>query len=92
MYPSSEEDRRGLVLLHNAIEKKLVELADKISNAQINLDDKDDKTFDRLMKAMIESKSIAENQLWLKVQLGIDKGKEDESRKKSRNPLEERAK
>lgn len=83
--------KNGLTLLYEALENKLIELATAIDECGINLSDKDDKSFDRLMKAMVESKSIAENQLWLKVQLGIDKDKDAEPVKK-RNPLEARAK
>lgn len=83
------DNKEGLVLLYEALEEKLIELAFRIKTSNIVLDDKDDKTFDRLMKAMVESKEIAENQLWLKIQLGIAKPEEDKA--KNRNPIERRA-
>jgi len=88
-------EKDGLVLLYEALDKKLTELAQAIDETSIKLADKDDKSFDRLMKAMVESKSIAENQLWLKTQLGLDKDVDENEvadKLRKRNPLEARAK
>lgn len=81
----------GMLLLYQSLNTKLIELAMVIQNTEINISDKDDKSFDRLMKAMVESKSIAENLSWLKLQLGVDRGGPVSDDKKKVNPIENRA-
>ena len=53
----------GIVGMYYALNKKLNELTKAIDSADINFADKDDKSFDRLMKAMVECKYIAENMI-----------------------------
>ena len=81
----------GMLLLYHSLNTKLIELATVINNTEISIADKDDKSFDRLMKAMVESKSIAENLTWLKLQLGVDRGNPNVEEKKKVNPIENRA-
>lgn len=80
----------NLYLLYDAMRKKIKELGEAIDDSSIDLTEASDKSFDRLVKAMVESKSIVENLKYLRQELGIDLAKESEE-KKIINPMEVRA-
>ena len=80
----------NLYLLYDAMRKKIKELGQAIDDSAIDLTEASDKSFDRLIKAMVETKSIVENLKFLRQELGLDFGKENEE-KKIVNPMEIRA-
>lgn len=77
----------GIVGMYYALNKKLNELTRAIDAADINFADKDDKSFDRLMKAMIECKYIAENMKWLRTEFALTGDEAKDKSHASRKPL-----
>lgn len=77
--------------LYDALRNKLKDMAEEINNADIDLSESTDKSFDRLVKAMVESRSIVENIKFLKSELGL-LNQDDKVNEKSFNPMEARAK
>jgi hypothetical protein len=89
METSSNKD--GMVLLYEVLNRKMLELARQIDEAPINLTDKDDKVFDRVIKACIEVKGIAENIKWLRIELGLETEEQANKKGSRKNPMEARA-
>jgi hypothetical protein len=56
-YNKIEEDAIMNTFITNTI--KLIEINDKVRSAKFDINDKEDKGFERIMKAMIESSEIA---------------------------------
>ena len=83
--------RDGIVYLYYSLNKKLNEMAEAIDEAEVSFNAKDDKSFDRLMKAMVESRSIAENLKWLRTEFKLT-GDEDKDKKGSAPLIEMLAK
>lgn len=77
----------GIVGMYYALNKKLNELTKAIDGADINFADKDDKSFDRLMKAMVECKYIAENMKWLRTEFALTGDEAKDKLHSSRKPL-----
>jgi hypothetical protein len=77
----------GIVGMYYALNKKLNELTKAIDGADINFSDKDDKSFDRLMKAMVECKYIAENMKWLRTEFALTGDESKDKSNASRKPL-----
>ena len=57
-----------------------------IDSSTIDFSSRDDKSFERLMKAMVESKSIAENMKWLRTEFALT-GDEEKDKNATRRPL-----
>jgi hypothetical protein len=77
----------GIIGLYYSLNKKLNELAKAIDKAEIDFGSRDDKSFERLMKAMVESKSIAENMKWLRTEFALTGEEEKDKASSSRRPL-----
>lgn len=80
----------NIYLLYDSMRKKIKELADAIDDTVIDLNEASDKSFDRLVKAMTESKTIAENMKFFRDELGFNLDESVDS--KSSSPIEIRAK
>lgn len=76
----------GIVGLYYSLNKKLNELSRAIDTASIDFSSRDDKSFERLMKAMVESKLIAENMKWLRTEFALT-GDEEKDKNTTRRPL-----
>jgi hypothetical protein len=76
----------GIVGLYYSLNKKLNELSRAIDGATIDFSSRDDKSFERLMKAMVESKLIAENMKWLRTEFALT-GDEEKDKSATRRPL-----
>ena len=76
----------GIVGLYYSLNKKLNQLSKAIDSANIEFNTKDDKSFERLMKAMVESKLIAENMKWLRTEFALT-GDEERDKNSARRPL-----
>ena len=81
----------GLQGLYHALNYQLVKLAEELNGEYVSFKSKNDKTFERVWKAMVDSKDVAQNLLWLKKELKIsnetDKT-EEEKPQIARNPIE----
>jgi hypothetical protein len=78
----------GLQGLYHALNYQLVKLAEELNGEYVSFKSKNDKTFERVWKAMVDSKDVAQNLLWLKKELKVGESKEEEKVLVSRNPLE----
>ena len=78
----------GLQGLYHALNYQLVKLAEDLNGEYVSFKSKNDKTFERVWKAMVDSKDVAQNLLWLKKELKVGESKEEEKVLVSRNPLE----
>jgi hypothetical protein len=76
----------GIVGMYYSLNKKLNQLAQAIDSATIDFSSRDDKSFERLMKAMVESKLIAENMKWLRTEFALT-GDEEKDKNSNRRPL-----
>lgn len=76
----------GIVGLYYSLNKKLNELSRAIDTSTIDFSSRDDKSFERLMKAMVESKLIAENMKWLRTEFALT-GDEEKDKNTTRRPL-----
>lgn len=84
----TEYQDNGMIQMYRAVSRKMHDLADAIDDATISLKE-DDKSFERLMKTLIESRGIAENLVYLEQKLGIDqKEVEVKEKNKFKNPSE----
>jgi hypothetical protein len=66
----------GLQGLYHALNYQLVKLAEELNGEYVSFKSKNDKTFERVWKAMVDSKDVAQNLLWLKKELKVDKDEE----------------
>jgi hypothetical protein len=78
----------GLQGLYHALNYQLVKLAEDLNGEYVSFKSKNDKTFERVWKAMVDSKDVAQNLLWLKKELKVGIDKEEEKPTVSKNPLE----
>jgi hypothetical protein len=78
----------GLQGLYHALNYQLVKLAEELNGEYVSFKSKNDKTFERVWKAMVDSKDVAQNLLWLKKELKVGETKEEEKVLIPRNPLE----
>jgi hypothetical protein len=76
----------GIVGLYYSLNKKLNQLSQAIDSATIEFSSKDDKSFERLMKSMVDSKLIAENMKWLRTEFALT-GDEEKDKNSARRPL-----
>ena len=76
----------GIVGLYYSLNKKLNQLSQAIDSATIEFNSKDDKSFERLMKSMVDSKLIAENMKWLRTEFALT-GDEEKDKNSARRPL-----
>ncbi len=77
--------------LYQSIMKKIDEIADKMDGVEVTFDDKDDKSFDRVMKTIAESRDIFDNTKFLRNEIGIEKT-ETANTGRNTNPMEQTAK
>ena len=63
--------RDGLEGLYHALNYQLNCLSDELRGNYVSLNTKTDKTFERIWKAMVDSKDVAQNMQWLKKELKI---------------------
>jgi phosphopentomutase len=83
---------KSMAKMYRACDKQLGKLADLVDEYALNnsvLNDKDDKSFDRLMKIMTESKGVMENLVFLENSLQLRKA--DTVTSKPRPLVEQRA-
>jgi hypothetical protein len=81
----------GLQGLYHALNYQLSKLSEELNGEYVSFKSKNDKTFERVWKAMVDSKDVAQNLLWLKKELKIvteGKDKEEEKPQTPRNPME----
>jgi hypothetical protein len=78
----------GLQGLYHALNYQIVKLSEELNGEYVSFKSKNDKTFERVWKAMVDSKDVAQNLLWLKKELKVGESKEEEKPLVSRNPLE----
>ena len=80
----------GLQGLYHALNYQLVKLAEELNGEYVSFKSKNDKTFERVWKAMVDSKDVAQNLLWLKKELKIvqETDKQEEEKQTARNPIE----
>ena len=78
----------GLQGLYHALNYQLVKLAEELNGEYVSFKSKNDKTFERVWKAMVDSKDVAQNLLWLKKELKVGNDKEEDKPGVSKNPLE----
>ena len=78
----------GLQGLYHALNYQLVKLAEDLNGEYVSFKSKNDKTFERVWKAMVDSKDVAQNLLWLKKELKVGSDKEEDKQGVSKNPLE----
>lgn len=92
----AEESEDVLIGLYRALSYQLKRINKELMNAEISFSEKNEKTYDRFWKAMVDSKDVASNMLWLKKELKITDGTTDkqetaEQPKRPRSPIEEAA-
>lgn len=78
----------GLQGLYHALNYQLVKLAEELNGEYVSFKSKNDKTFERVWKAMVDSKDVAQNLIWLKKELKVGLDKEEEKPTVSKNPIE----
>lgn len=80
----------GLQGLYHALNYQLVKLSEELNGEYVSFKSKNDKTFERVWKAMVDSKDVAQNLLWLKKELKIvqETDKQEEEKQIARNPIE----
>jgi len=78
----------GLQGLYHALNYQLSKLSEELNGEYVSFKSKNDKTFERVWKAMVDSKDVAQNLLWLKKELKIGTEKEEEKPLITRNPIE----
>jgi hypothetical protein len=81
----------GLQGLYHALNYQLSKLSEELNGEYVSFKSKNDKTFERVWKAMVDSKDVAQNLLWLKKELKIGNEKEEKQEEKqltTRNPIE----
>lgn len=80
----------GLQGLYHALNYQLSKLSEELNGEYVSFKSKNDKTFERVWKAMVDSKDVAQNLLWLKKELKIGQEKEEEKPQQAttRNPIE----
>jgi hypothetical protein len=78
----------GLQGLYHALNYQLSKLSEELNGEYVSFKSKNDKTFERVWKAMVDSKDVAQNLLWLKKELKIGSEKEEEKQQTPRNPIE----
>jgi hypothetical protein len=78
----------GLQGLYHALNYQLSKLSEELNGEYVSFKSKNDKTFERVWKAMVDSKDVAQNLLWLKKELKIGVEKEEEKQLNPRNPIE----
>lgn len=80
----------GLQGLYHALNYQLSKLSEELNGEYVSFKSKNDKTFERVWKAMVDSKDVAQNLLWLKKELKIGQEKEEEKTQQltTRNPIE----
>ena len=80
----------GLQGLYHALNYQLSKLSEELNGEYVSFKSKNDKTFERVWKAMVDSKDVAQNLLWLKKELKIGQEKEEEKPQQltTRNPIE----
>jgi hypothetical protein len=78
----------GLQGLYHALNYQLSKLSEELNGEYVSFKSKNDKTFERVWKAMVDSKDVAQNLLWLKKELKIGTEKEEEKQQGPRNPIE----
>lgn len=87
----SQFEGKSMAKMYAALDRKLTKLAEIVDEYELSdsiLTDKDDKSFDRLVKIAVESKDIMANLSFLEEKLNIRKAQEE---KKAPNPAENRA-
>lgn len=78
----------GLQGLYHALNYQLVKLSEELNGEYVSFKSKNDKTFERVWKAMVDSKDVAQNLLWLKKELKVGSEKEEEKPTVSKNAIE----
>ncbi len=78
----------GLQGLYHALNYQLSKLSEELNGEYVSFKSKNDKTFERVWRAMVDSKDVAQNLLWLKKELKIGVEKEEEKQLNPRNPIE----
>jgi hypothetical protein len=78
----------GLQWLYHALNYQLVKLSEELNGEYVSFKSKNDKTFERVWKAMVDSKDVAQNLLWLKKELKVGSEKEEEKPTVSKNAIE----
>jgi hypothetical protein len=78
----------GMQGLYHALNYQLSSLAKELSVEYVSFTSKNDKTFERVWKAMVDSKEVAQNLMWLKKELKIGEDENQEKASTKRNPIE----
>ena len=78
----------GLEGLYHALNFQLSSLSKELAEEYISFKGKNDKTFERVWKAMVDSKEVAQNLTWLRKELKLESGKEVEKSSTRANPIE----
>ena len=78
----------GLQGLYHALNYQLVKLAEELNGEYVSFKSKNDKTFERVWKAMVDSKDVAQNLLWLKKELKVGGEKEEDKSQVAKNAIE----
>lgn len=78
----------GMQGLYHALNYQLSSLAKELSVEYVSFTSKNDKTFERVWKAMVDSKEVAQNLMWLKKELKIGEDESQEKVSMKRNPIE----
>lgn len=72
---SDEDAMKGL---YHALRKQLHNINKELSTADISFAEKNDKRYDRFWKAMVDSKDVVANLLWIKKELKINDPKAED--------------
>lgn len=81
----SRYTRDGLDGLYHALNYQLNCLSDELRGNYVSFTTKNDKTFERIWKAMVDSKDVAQNMQWLKKELKIKEDQQQSTTKEDEN-------
>lgn len=92
----ADESEDVLTGLYKSLSHQLTRINRELMVAEISFTEKNEKAYDRFWKAMVDSKDVAQNMLWLKKELKITDGtvtdrKEPAESKGARSPIEDAA-